>query len=77
MVALIRWYQRTISEVTPHRCRFQPTCSEYVVEAVQRHGVRCGLWLGIKRIARCHPFSESRYDPVPQIATTRRVESRN
>jgi len=65
MVALIRWYQRTISEVTPHRCRFQPTCSEYTAEAVQRHGARRGLWLGIKRIARCHPFSESRYDPVP------------
>ncbi|MBN1153054.1 MAG: membrane protein insertion efficiency factor YidD [Dehalococcoidia bacterium] len=77
MVALIRWYQRTISEVTPHRCRFQPTCSEYMAEAVQRFGVGRGFWLGVRRIARCHPLTEPRYDPVPQIATKRRVESRN
>ncbi len=76
-IALIRWYQRTISEVTPHSCRFQPTCSEYMVEAVRMHGMGRGFWLGVKRIARCHPFSESRYDPVPQVAVTQRLESRN
>ncbi|TFH37084.1 MAG: membrane protein insertion efficiency factor YidD [Dehalococcoidia bacterium] len=77
VIALIRLYQRTVSEVTPHRCRFQPTCSEYMTEAIRCHGAHRGVWMGVKRIARCHPFSESRYDPVPKILIESKVQSRN
>ncbi|MCK4222426.1 MAG: membrane protein insertion efficiency factor YidD [Dehalococcoidia bacterium] len=62
---LIRLYQRTISEVTPHSCRFQPTCSHYACGAIERHGFVRGVWLGLKRLARCNPLSEGGYDPVP------------
>lgn len=64
-VALIRAYQKTISEVTPHSCRFQPTCSEYAAEAIMRYGLLRGIGLGVRRLLRCHPFATSRYDPVP------------
>jgi putative membrane protein insertion efficiency factor len=77
LIALVRSYQRTVSEVTPHRCRFQPTCSEFMVEAIHRYGALRGLWMGLKRIARCHPFSESRYDPVPDILVKSKVQSRD
>jgi len=62
---LIELYQETISEVTPHSCRFQPTCSHYASEAIDKHGFARGSWLAIKRIAHCSPFSKGGYDPVP------------
>lgn len=62
---LIKIYQMTVSQVTPHSCRYFPTCSEYTSEAIARYGVFCGTWMGAKRIARCHPFHEGGYDPVP------------
>lgn len=62
---LIRLYQITISEVTPHSCRFQPTCSRFACEAIERYGFVKGSWLAVKRLARCNPFSEGGYDPVP------------
>jgi hypothetical protein len=62
---LIKLYQATISEVTPHSCRFQPTCSHYACEAIEKHGFVKGGWLIIKRLARCNPFSKGGYDPVP------------
>ncbi|MDE6771337.1 MAG: membrane protein insertion efficiency factor YidD [Muribaculaceae bacterium] len=65
MVALIRFYQGAISPMTPAACRFQPTCSQYAVEAIQKHGPLKGLWLAVKRISRCHPWGGSGYDPVP------------
>ncbi|MHC4376991.1 MAG: membrane protein insertion efficiency factor YidD [Planctomycetota bacterium] len=65
VVAPIVVYQRWISPWTPASCRFQPTCSAYVHEAVLTHGVLRGGWLGARRIARCHPFSEPGPDPVP------------
>ena len=64
-VALVRLYQLTISRVLPSSCRFYPSCSEYTKQAIERHGLRRGGWLGVKRLARCHPFNPGGYDPVP------------
>ena len=64
-IALIRFYQRFISPLTPAACRFTPTCSQYTLEAIQKYGAIKGTWLGIKRICRCHPWGGSGYDPVP------------
>lgn len=61
---LIKVYQVMISEVTPHSCRFQPTCSHYAYEAIGKYGFVKGGWLVFKRLARCNPFSKGGYDPV-------------
>lgn len=61
----IRFYRRFISPLTPPSCRFTPTCSEYAIEAIQKHGPFKGTWLAVKRILRCHPGGGSGYDPVP------------
>ena len=63
--ALIRLYQLTVSRVLPSSCRFYPSCSEYTRQAIERHGLLRGGWLGVKRLARCHPFNPGGYDPVP------------
>ena len=63
--AAIRGYQRWISPLLGKNCRYEPTCSNYMLEAVRVHGVLCGVWLGVKRIARCHPWHEGGWDPVP------------
>ena len=64
-LALIRFYQRSVSPFRPAACRFQPTCSQYGYAAVERHGVLKGGWLMLRRIGRCHPFRRGGYDPVP------------
>ncbi|MBR2683607.1 MAG: membrane protein insertion efficiency factor YidD [Atopobiaceae bacterium] len=64
-LAAIRWYQRYISPLLGSHCIYSPTCSEYTLEAIERYGVAKGIWLGAKRIARCHPFHKGGYDPVP------------
>lgn len=61
----IRFYQYSISPLFPPSCRFTPTCSEYAVQAINKHGIFKGVWLAIKRIMRCHPWGGSGYDPVP------------
>jgi putative membrane protein insertion efficiency factor len=61
----IRGYQAAISPLLGGGCRFYPSCSEYTYEAVATHGSFRGLWLGIRRIGRCHPFSRGVHDPVP------------
>lgn len=62
---LIRLYQATLSQVMPHNCRFAPTCSQYTYEAIAKFGFTKGVWLGVRRLARCHPFNPGGYDPVP------------
>ncbi len=64
-IAFIRFYQLAISPYFPARCRYQPTCSAYAVEALQKHGAWKGGWLAIKRIGRCHPWGGDGFDPVP------------
>jgi len=64
-IFLIRFYQTVISPLTPATCRFEPTCSHYSAEAIQKHGVLKGIWLSLKRISKCHPWGKSGYDPVP------------
>ena len=65
-LVLIRFYQRNISPLSPPRCRFVPSCSEYAVQAVEKYGAAKGGWLAIKRFSRCHPFHKGGwYDPVP------------
>lgn len=61
----IKLYQKTISEVTPHSCRFQPTCSHYASEAIQKYGLAKGGMLTTVRLARCNPLFKGGYDPVP------------
>ncbi|MBK1681512.1 membrane protein insertion efficiency factor YidD [Rhodocyclus tenuis] len=65
LLALIRFYQFAISPLLGQRCRFFPSCSEYAVEAIQRHGVLRGGWLGMRRLSHCHPWHPGGYDPVP------------
>lgn len=68
---LIKLYQCTISRVTPPSCRFTPTCSHYSYEAIERFGMARGIWLTVKRLARCNPFNSGGYDPVPQTTPKR------
>lgn len=61
----VRAYRLLFSPWVGHNCRYQPTCSAYALEALERHGALKGGWLAARRIARCHPWSQSGYDPVP------------
>ena len=66
LIALVKWYQRAISPLTPPSCRYTPTCSAYAIEALERFGAIKGGFLTVKRILRCHPWGGSGYDPVPE-----------
>ncbi len=67
LLALIKLYRILISPLFPPSCRFQPTCSQYALDAVEIHGVWRGSYLAINRICRCHPFHPGGYDPVPNL----------
>ena len=64
-VACVRAYQVTLSPLFGDCCRFTPSCSNYMIEAIQIHGAGKGVWLGVRRLLRCHPFGGKGYDPVP------------
>ncbi|MDQ4148770.1 MAG: membrane protein insertion efficiency factor YidD [Actinomycetota bacterium] len=61
----MRAYQRLVSPLLPSRCRFVPSCSSYAIEAIRVHGPGRGAWLTVRRLARCQPFAQSGFDPVP------------
>jgi putative membrane protein insertion efficiency factor len=64
-ILLIKVYQYVISPAIGPKCRFTPTCSQYSIEALKKHGILKGSWLSLKRISKCHPGGASGYDPVP------------
>ena len=63
-IAMVRTYQLCISPILGPKCRFQPSCSQYVIDAIRKYGPARGLWRGTKRICRCHPWNEGGYDPA-------------
>ena len=65
LIGGIRVYQRAISPLLPPACRFTPTCSQYALQAIETRGVKTGSYLALRRLARCHPWGGSGYDPVP------------
>ena len=65
-IFLIKFYQKSISPIFGKSCRFTPSCSQYTIEAIDEYGALKGIFMGIKRIIRCNPFSEGGYDPVPK-----------
>lgn len=67
LVCLVWTYRLTLGPLLGPACRFQPTCSEYALDALKRHGPGRGSWLAVRRLARCHPWGSSGYDPVPGI----------
>jgi hypothetical protein len=67
VIAAVRIYQHTLSRLLPPSCRFEPSCSQYMIDAVGRHGVCRGLGLGVWRVLRCNPWNPGGYDPVPGL----------
>jgi hypothetical protein len=65
LLALLRGYKRFLSPLLPPMCRFEPTCSIYMMQAVEKYGPFRGTWLGIRRLSRCHVFNPGGWDPVP------------
>ena len=65
ILLLLRSYKAGVSPLLPAACRYHPTCSQYCMEAVTRHGALKGTWLGLKRLLRCHPLGKGGFDPVP------------
>lgn len=76
LVGIIRGYQRWISPALPPVCRYQPTCSEYALQALEQRGLLAGTALAVWRVLRCHPFARGGFDPVPQKANHKGHEVR-
>lgn len=70
VVAVLRFYRTAISPIRPPVCRYQPSCSAYAIEAVERFGAAKGGWLALRRLLRCHPFHAGGHDPVPPAVGT-------
>jgi putative membrane protein insertion efficiency factor len=70
-IGAVKFYKKAISPWLPVACRYKPTCSEYMIEAIQKHGTFRGVILGLKRIGRCHPWGGSGFDPVPDRKKSR------
>ena len=64
VIVVLKGYKRFMSPLLPSACRFHPTCSEYMLEAVNKYGAARGIWMGARRLLRCHPFHEGGFDPV-------------
>jgi uncharacterized protein len=64
VIALLGAYKRFLSPLLPSACRFHPTCSEYMLDAVEKYGAARGIWMGTRRLLRCHPFHQGGFDPV-------------
>ena len=64
LITVLRGYKLFVSPLLPSACRFYPTCSEFMAEAIRKYGAVKGTWLGLKRLGRCHPFHQGGYDPV-------------
>lgn len=71
----IRFYQLAISPLLKSSCRFQPTCSHYMIEAIEKWGIR-GVWMGMKRIGKCHPWGPHGHDPVPENPKDKKAENK-
>jgi uncharacterized protein len=67
LIGFVRAYQLLLSPLIGMHCRFQPTCSHYMVDAIKRFGAVRGTWLGLRRISRCHPYAKGGLDPVPEL----------
>lgn len=65
LIKLVRAYQLLISPILGNNCRYLPSCSAYTIEAMEKWGAWRGLWMGVRRVGRCHPFHAGGYDPVP------------
>jgi len=69
LISLVRAYQLLLSPLLGMNCRFQPTCSHYMMDAINRFGAVHGTWLGLRRLSRCHPFAKGGLDPIPELKT--------
>lgn len=74
LIGIIYLYRYTLSAILGRTCRFLPSCSEYMIEAIKLHGTTKGAWLGLKRLLRCHPYGSYGFDPVPQEITKKAKE---
>ena len=75
LLSLIRGYQNYLSPQRPGCCRYSPTCSNYAMEAIEKHGALRGILLALWRVLRCNPFSKGGYDPVPETFLGRQIRS--
>lgn len=67
LIRVLVFYQRWVSPLLPSACRFHPTCSEYMKQAIARYGMGRGIWLGARRLMRCHPLHPGGVDPIPEL----------
>jgi len=76
VIGMVRFYQLVVSPYLGSNCRYTPSCSQYMIDAVEEWGVFKGVWLGIRRISRCHPWGGSGYDPVPRRSLRKNGKAR-